>query len=124
MADKNIKSLVVDDMSTMRRIVRSILKEIGFDNVEEAEDGGDGLNTRTRDAMGRRTRPTTQHPPDRLTGVYEHVADRRDGHSFDLEPRSVALDPDRVLAHPGPSECEDPHLGSGVDPYSADCPVS
>lgn len=44
MADKNIKFLVVDDMSTMRRIVRSILKEIGFDNVEEAEDGVDGLN--------------------------------------------------------------------------------
>jgi two-component system chemotaxis response regulator CheY len=44
MADKNIKFLVVDDMSTMRRIVRSILKELGFDNVEEAEDGVDGLN--------------------------------------------------------------------------------
>jgi two-component system chemotaxis response regulator CheY len=44
MADKNIKFLVVDDMPTMRRIVRSILKELGFDNVEEAEDGADGLN--------------------------------------------------------------------------------
>jgi two-component system chemotaxis response regulator CheY len=44
MADKNIKFLVVDDMPTMRRIVRSILKELGFDNVEEAEDGIDGLN--------------------------------------------------------------------------------
>jgi two-component system chemotaxis response regulator CheY len=43
MADKNLKFLVVDDMSTMRRIVRSILKELGFDNVEEAEDGNDGL---------------------------------------------------------------------------------
>lgn len=43
MADKNIKFLVVDDMSTMRRIVRSILKELGFDNVEEAEDGNDAL---------------------------------------------------------------------------------
>lgn len=44
MADKNIKFLVVDDMSTMRRIVRTILKELGFDNVEEAEDGNDALN--------------------------------------------------------------------------------
>ena len=43
MADKNLKFLVVDDMSTMRRIVRSILKELGFDNVEEAEDGNDAL---------------------------------------------------------------------------------
>ena len=31
--------LVVDDFSTMRRIVRGLLKEIGFDDVEEAEDG-------------------------------------------------------------------------------------
>lgn len=43
MADKNLRFLVVDDMSTMRRIVRSILKELGFDNVEEAEDGNDAL---------------------------------------------------------------------------------
>lgn len=43
MADRNLKFLVVDDMSTMRRIVRSILKELGFDNVEEAEDGNDAL---------------------------------------------------------------------------------
>ena len=31
--------LVVDDFSTMRRIVRGLLKEIGFDDVEEADDG-------------------------------------------------------------------------------------
>jgi two-component system, chemotaxis family, chemotaxis protein CheY len=39
MADKDLKFLVVDDFSTMRRIVRSLLKELGFNNVEEAEDG-------------------------------------------------------------------------------------
>jgi two-component system chemotaxis response regulator CheY len=39
MADKNLRFLVVDDFSTMRRIVRSLLKELGFNNVEEAEDG-------------------------------------------------------------------------------------
>jgi two-component system chemotaxis response regulator CheY len=39
MADKNMKFLVVDDFSTMRRIVRNLLKELGFTNVEEAEDG-------------------------------------------------------------------------------------
>lgn len=43
MADKNMKFLVVDDMSTMRRIVRSILNELGFSNVDEAEDGNDAL---------------------------------------------------------------------------------
>ena len=39
MADKELKFLVVDDFSTMRRIVRNLLKELGFNNVEEAEDG-------------------------------------------------------------------------------------
>jgi two-component system chemotaxis response regulator CheY len=35
----DLKILIVDDFSTMRRIVRSLLKEIGFPNAEEAEDG-------------------------------------------------------------------------------------
>ena len=39
MVDPNIRFLVVDDFSTMRRIVRNLLKELGFTNVEEAEDG-------------------------------------------------------------------------------------
>jgi two-component system chemotaxis response regulator CheY len=39
MPDKNLKFLVVDDFSTMRRIVRNLLKELGFTNVDEAEDG-------------------------------------------------------------------------------------
>jgi len=38
-ADKNMKFLVVDDFSTMRRIVRNLLKDLGFVNVDEAEDG-------------------------------------------------------------------------------------
>lgn len=44
MADKELRFLVVDDFSTMRRIVRNLLKELGFNNVEEAEDGADALN--------------------------------------------------------------------------------
>jgi len=36
--------LIVDDFSTMRRIVRNLLKEIGFNNAEEAEDGAVALN--------------------------------------------------------------------------------
>jgi two-component system chemotaxis response regulator CheY len=44
MADKTtLKFLVVDDFSTMRRIVRNLLKELGFNNVEEAEDGAIAL---------------------------------------------------------------------------------
>ena len=45
MADKNMRFLVVDDFNTMRRIVRNLLKELGFNNVEEAEDGVDALGT-------------------------------------------------------------------------------
>jgi two-component system chemotaxis response regulator CheY len=41
--DKNIKFLVVDDFPTMRRIVRTLLKELGYGNVDEAEDGADAL---------------------------------------------------------------------------------
>lgn len=39
MTNPNIKFLVVDDFSTMRRIVRNLLKELGYHNVDEAEDG-------------------------------------------------------------------------------------
>jgi two-component system chemotaxis response regulator CheY len=39
MSNAELKFLVVDDFATMRRIVRNLLKELGFTNVEEAEDG-------------------------------------------------------------------------------------
>jgi two-component system chemotaxis response regulator CheY len=42
---KDLKFLVVDDFSTMRRIVRGLLKEMGCENVEEAEDGNAALRT-------------------------------------------------------------------------------
>ncbi|CAN0617553.1 chemotaxis protein CheY [Burkholderia multivorans] len=41
--DKNMRILVVDDFPTMRRIVRNLLKELGYSNVDEAEDGAAGL---------------------------------------------------------------------------------
>ena len=43
MGIENTKFLVVDDFSTMRRIVRNLLNELGFTNVQEAEDGVDAL---------------------------------------------------------------------------------
>jgi two-component system chemotaxis response regulator CheY len=43
MSQHNLKFLVVDDFSTMRRIVRNLLKELGFGNVDEAEDGAVAL---------------------------------------------------------------------------------
>lgn len=37
--DTNMRVLVVDDFSTMRRIIKNILRQIGFNNVVEADDG-------------------------------------------------------------------------------------
>jgi two-component system, chemotaxis family, chemotaxis protein CheY len=44
MADKKMRFLVVDDFSTMRRIVRNLLKELEFTNIDEAEDGAVALS--------------------------------------------------------------------------------
>lgn len=44
MVQKNIKILVVDDFPTMRRIIRNLLKDLGFENVDEAEDGQMGMD--------------------------------------------------------------------------------
>lgn len=43
MFNYKIKVLVVDDFPTMRRIVKNLLKQLGFENIEEAENGEDGL---------------------------------------------------------------------------------
>lgn len=43
MVQKNIKILVVDDFPTMRRIIKNLLKDLGYENVDEAEDGQMGL---------------------------------------------------------------------------------
>ncbi len=51
-ADPNMKILVVDDMSTMRRIVKNILKQLGFNNLEEAENGQDALTKLKADNYG------------------------------------------------------------------------
>lgn len=47
MPDMKMRFLVVDDFSTMRRIVRNLLKELGFLNVDEAEDGAIALSKLT-----------------------------------------------------------------------------
>jgi two-component system chemotaxis response regulator CheY len=41
MPDPKMRILVVDDFATMRRINKNILKQLGFENIEEAEDGND-----------------------------------------------------------------------------------
>ena len=41
--DKNMKILIVYDFSTMRRIIKNLLRDLGFNNTEEADDGNTGL---------------------------------------------------------------------------------
>lgn len=38
-SNQDMKFLIVDDFSTMRRIIRNLLKEIGYQHADEAEDG-------------------------------------------------------------------------------------
>lgn len=42
-ANKDMRILVVDDFSTMRRIVKNILRQLGYNNVIEADDGTTAL---------------------------------------------------------------------------------
>ncbi|MCK5818491.1 MAG: chemotaxis response regulator CheY [Psychromonas sp.] len=41
--DRNIKVLIVDDFSTMRRIIKNLLRDLGFTNTFEADDGNTAL---------------------------------------------------------------------------------
>jgi len=40
---RDIKILIVDDFATMRRIIKNILKQLGYTNVDEADDGSSAL---------------------------------------------------------------------------------
>ncbi len=50
--DKNMSILIVDDYKTMLRIIRNLLKQLGFDNVDEATDGSDALQKMRDKAYG------------------------------------------------------------------------
>ena len=41
--NKNMKILIVDDFSTMRRIIKNLLRDLGFNNTQEADDGTTAL---------------------------------------------------------------------------------
>ncbi len=43
MLNKDMKILIVDDFSTMRRIIKNLLRDLGFDNTTEADDGKTAL---------------------------------------------------------------------------------
>lgn len=50
--DLRMRVLVVDDFATMRKIVRNILKQIGFEDIVEAEDGTAALRLIKNDKVG------------------------------------------------------------------------
>lgn len=52
MLNFGIKVLVVDDFPTMRRIIKNLLKQIGFEHIEEAENGTQALNKLKNDSFG------------------------------------------------------------------------
>ncbi len=41
--NKNMKILIVDDFSTMRRIIKNLLRDLGYNNTSEADDGHTAL---------------------------------------------------------------------------------
>jgi two-component system, chemotaxis family, chemotaxis protein CheY len=43
MENKAIKILIADDFATMRKVIRNLLKQIGYENIVEAEDGVSAL---------------------------------------------------------------------------------
>ncbi len=47
----NMRVLVVDDFSTMRRIIKNILRQLGFNNVVEADDGTTAWDTLNKDKI-------------------------------------------------------------------------
>ena len=51
MTDQNMKILTVDDFSTMRRIIKSMLRQLGYNNIVEAEDGAAALNLMQREKV-------------------------------------------------------------------------
>ena len=50
--DLSMPVLIVDDYATMLRIVKNLLKQIGFNNVDEATDGGEALQMMKRKKYG------------------------------------------------------------------------
>ncbi|MGD9609751.1 MAG: chemotaxis response regulator CheY [Desulfovibrionaceae bacterium] len=49
--NKEMRILVVDDFSTMRRIIKNILRQLGFNNIIEADDGSTAWETLTKDKV-------------------------------------------------------------------------
>jgi two-component system chemotaxis response regulator CheY len=75
--DKNMNVLIVDDYKTMLRIIRNLLKQIEFNNVEEASDGADALAKLRRGHFGLVISDWNMEPMTGLQLLQEVRADAR-----------------------------------------------
>ena len=69
--DKNMAVLIVDDYKTMLRIIRNLLRQIGFNNVDEASDGATALQKLRRDNFGLVISDWNMEPMTGLQGLKE-----------------------------------------------------
>lgn len=104
--DNKMRILVVDDFSTMRRIVRSLLKELGFENTDEAEDGAvafDKLKSGTFDFV------ITDWNMPNMTGLELLQAVRSDS--------SLSRLPILMITAEATEECVNDAINAGVNSY-------
>jgi two-component system chemotaxis response regulator CheY len=76
-ADLGIRVLVVDDYATMRRIVRNLLQQIGFNNIDEASDGSAALAKLRESSFGLIVSDWNMEPMSGLQLLQEIRADLR-----------------------------------------------
>jgi two-component system, chemotaxis family, chemotaxis protein CheY len=75
--DKAMNVLIVDDYKTMLRIIRNLLKQIEFNNVEEATDGADALSKLRAGSFGLVISDWNMEPMTGLQLLQEVRADTR-----------------------------------------------
>ncbi len=75
--DRSINVLIVDDYKTMLRIIRNLLKQINFNNVEEASDGGEALQKLRSGQFGLVISDWNMEPMTGLQLLHEVRADTR-----------------------------------------------
>lgn len=75
--DRSINVLIVDDYKTMLRIIRNLLKQINFNNVEEASDGGEALQKLRGGQFGLVISDWNMEPMTGLQLLHEVRADAR-----------------------------------------------
>jgi CheY-like chemotaxis protein len=97
--DLSMSVLVVDDYSTMIRIIRNLLKQLGFENIDEATDGSAALNKMRGKKYGLVISDWNMEP---MTGYDLLKEDRADGACHDVcQPRDARAGR-RRLQHHGP----------------------